>query len=973
MTASRLLLPALVTVMVAAGMPGPQRKLAAAPPLTVTGTFSVLYGDPQPGSTLLHKTRYTLSSGVDSWRLDISAALLAASGGARALNGKTVEVSGEELSPGRIVVASVRLALAQSALASGAEALVSGSKTYATVLCKFNDIATEQQPVTFFTDLMGTTKPGLNHYWREVSYENINLDGSAEYNWQTMANPRSAYLDADGDADLGKLARECADAHPAVDFAAWHGINFVFNGNLDCCAWGGSVDPDEDGAGVKAATWMPPWAWTGRVFGHESGHSIGLPHAADQYGNEYGNRWDVMGSGLQTHVNAYHKDQLGWIPPAEIYSASGALNQQIRLVNLAIPSDDLGESLSDYMMARIPLGGGDDRYYTLEARKKTGYDGSPGGIPFEGVVIHLIDPDESDDFSDGGPSEIVDGTSNGNSADDGAVWVPGELFVDEAHGISIAVISEYDDGWVVSINPKTDVTISKTATPNPAVAGALLTYNITVSNLGPGPATNVVVKDTLPAGTTYDENTLGPGACTAAGQVITCTLPGTLAANTSKTFGITVKVSASITNTGTTGTTTITNLVNVVAAQDDDPTATNNSFSLTTLVVSEADLRINKECKPDGPAPTGSTATCTITVDNLGPSDAANVVVTDTHVSNGSFTIATATASPGGPCAISGGTVTCNLGTEPVGLRTTITVTLTSLEAVDVNDTACVAGSTPEGYSGDNCDSDGVTFFSKADLSLLKSGVPNPVIAGTTITHTIVVANAGPSVATGVVMRDNLPVEVTMISATVALPAVGQCIPGTPGNAALPLTCSLGNLASGASATITVVSRVKANTPDGTILSNGASVSGTSTDPDNSNNSASAQTGVIARADMGIVKSSDAATYKPNTTVTYRVRVTNNGASDAQNVTVVDTLPDIKQAVYSSNTNPGGCIFQAPKSLTCGLGTMAAGATQEFFIKVSVKGAQGSITNRADVGSTTTDPALANNTSSVNVTIKGGK
>ena len=99
----------------------------------------------------------------------------------------------------------------------------------------------------------------------------------------------------------------------------------------------------------------------------------------------------------------------------------------------------------------------------------------------------------------------------------------------------------------------------------------------------------------------------------------------------------------------------------------------------------------------------------------------------------------------------------------------------------------------------------------------------------------------------------------------------------------------------------------------------------------------------------------------------------NLGSSDAQNVTVVDTLPDLKQAVYSSNTNPGGCIFQAPKSLTCSLGTVATLTSKEFFIMLSVKGAQGTITNSVTVSSTTGDPVMSNNTASKDVTIKGGK
>jgi uncharacterized repeat protein (TIGR01451 family) len=314
--------------------------------------------------------------------------------------------------------------------------------------------------------------------------------------------------------------------------------------------------------------------------------------------------------------------------------------------------------------------------------------------------------------------------------------------------------------------------------------------------------------------------------------------------------------------------------------------------------------------------------------------------------------------------------VTCNLGTEPVAGRTSIAVTLTSLAAVDVNDTACVESSTPDYDSNNNCGSDGVNFFSKADLRLTKTGSPAAVIAGENITHTIVVSNLGPSMATGVVVKDNLPAELTMISAT---PSVGQCIPGTPGNPALPLTCSLGNIISGGGATITVVSKVKTNTPSDTVLSNGAVVSGTSADPDNGNNSQTAITPVITRADLAIAKTSDAATYKPNTTITYRVRVTNNGSSDAQNVEVVDTLPEMKQAVYVSNTNPGGCIFQAPKSLTCSLGTMPAATIKEFFIKMSVKGTQDVVTNSATVASTTTDPVAGNNTASVNVTVKGGK
>ena len=969
MRSSRLVFAALVALVVGLGVPSLQQKVAAAP-VSVTGSFGVIYGDPQPGSKLPSRTHYTLSNDAGSWTLSLSDFVLSVGGGARALNGKTVEVTGDEVSPGKIVVESISLAGGAAALAESAlsaEAIVSGSKAYATLLCRFNDIATEQQPVGFFTTLMGTTKPGLNHYWREVSYENINLDGSAEYNWETMASARAAYFDADGNADLGKLATDCRAAHPAVVLGPFYGVNYVFNANLDCCAWGGND-------GSKPATWMPPWAWTGRVFGHESGHSIGLDHSADQYGNVYGNRWDVMGSGLQTHVNAFHKDVEGWIPAGEIYNASGALNQQIRLVNLALPPDDLGESLSDYMMVKIPAGG--DDYYTLEARKKTGYDSSPGGIPFEGVVIHLIDPTEdSSSLTPGATSEIIDGTNNGNSADDGAAWVPGELFVDEARGISVAIISEYDDGWVVAINPNTDVTVSKTATPNPAMAGELLTYNITVSNLGPGPATGVVVKDTLPNFTTYDENTLGPGACTAVAQVVTCTLPGTLAANTSKTFGITVKVSPSIPLTN--GTTTITNTVNVVAAQDDDPTSTNNNFSLTTLVVSKADLVLTKECKPDQPntQPAGTPTFCEIYVDNVGPSDAQSVVITDRIINSMPVTITgiTSTTTSGAPatCPVppinspSGVTITCNDIVLPAGARDTIRITFSADTAGDVDDTASVSSSTPDPDSGNNTATGRVSFRGEADLGLNKT-VASTVVAGTNLTYTLSVTNAGPSPATNVVLTDALPGQVSFVS---AVPSQGSCQAGVvPGDPTKPLKCNLGTIASGApAATLSVVVKVNSDVPAGTVLVNNADVASSVTDPNNANNTKSVSTTVATSADLAIVKTSDSATYKPSTVVTYSINVMNNGPSKSLNVVVTDNLPDLKAAIYQSDT--GGCVLSTPKTLTCNLGDMAVGQSKTFFVYVLIKGNKGLVSNTASVGSATADPVAANNSSTKDVTI----
>jgi uncharacterized repeat protein (TIGR01451 family) len=123
-----------------------------------------------------------------------------------------------------------------------------------------------------------------------------------------------------------------------------------------------------------------------------------------------------------------------------------------------------------------------------------------------------------------------------------------------------------------------------------------------------------------------------------------------------------------------------------------------------------------------------------------------------------------------------------------------------------------------------------------ADLAITKTDSPDPVKGGQNLTYTIVVTNNGPSTATGVTMTDQLPKNAGYASAATTK---GSCT-AKPSRALV--TCALGDMASGTSATITIV--VKSPTK-GTIT-NTASVTATSPpDPNPSNNTATATTGVI--------------------------------------------------------------------------------------------------------------------------------
>jgi uncharacterized repeat protein (TIGR01451 family) len=324
-------------------------------------------------------------------------------------------------------------------------------------------------------------------------------------------------------------------------------------------------------------------------------------------------------------------------------------------------------------------------------------------------------------------------------------------------------------------------------------------------------------------------------------------------------------------------------------------------------------------------------------------------------VSNGSFTILSSDASPSGSCSASAGVVTCDLGTEPAGGRTTIVVTETATEAQDINDCASVTSATPDPDHTNDQACDGVSVIAVADVSLTKSDSPDPLVAGTDITYTLQAHDAGPSTAPNVVIRDPLPDSVSVVSVDGG--PGGTCVPGVPGDPAHPTQCTYGSVASGATKTMTLVVRV--NLGDHRIVTNEASVSSDVLDPDLSNNAASATT-AIRIADLGIVTTSDAASYKPSSQITYSITVTNNGPGNAESVVVTDPLPlDANDRVAVLDPT---CTL-AGTTATCALGTMAPLASRTLTIAIVPKGKTGFITDTATVASPTFDPVASNNAS----------
>jgi uncharacterized repeat protein (TIGR01451 family) len=130
----------------------------------------------------------------------------------------------------------------------------------------------------------------------------------------------------------------------------------------------------------------------------------------------------------------------------------------------------------------------------------------------------------------------------------------------------------------------------------------------------------------------------------------------------------------------------------------------------------------------------------------------------------------------------------------------------------------------------------------QADLSITKTGTPDPVTPGADITYTIVMSNAGPDDALIVTFADPIPTGTTFVSLT-PIPNNWACNTppmGMTGN----ITCTNGTIASGGMATMILVVKVDSGAQPGSTITNTATVSSLTADVNPGNNTATATTGV---------------------------------------------------------------------------------------------------------------------------------
>ncbi len=347
-----------------------------------------------------------------------------------------------------------------------AAAPVNGVTRWVTLMCKFSDIGTEQKTQAFFQSQYGEGVGQLGHYWREVSYNKINLAGSSAHGWFTLPQPRSHYVteeNGEDKADLKKLFADCgAAADATVDFNSVQGVNMMFNGDLDGYAWGGGMCAPLEGRSnfCTRATWNPPWSFSNLApLAHEMGHGYGLPHSDNSDGDSdtYDNPWDVMSDGWYNavsdgtygarpkHINIFQRHRLSWV--------DGARQQVIVLGDLATRDIALDYAhlagSGNVQMLVLSLSPQADPYatvvYTLEARKREGpYEGALAG---DAVIVHKVQ-------ASGTAYSIDADVPPANRANnEGSMFKVGERWVTPEGSHAVTVKAQTATGFVVTVGP----------------------------------------------------------------------------------------------------------------------------------------------------------------------------------------------------------------------------------------------------------------------------------------------------------------------------------------------------------------------------------------------------------------------------------------------------------------------------------------------------------------------------------------
>ncbi|MDJ0663302.1 MAG: SdrD B-like domain-containing protein [Acidimicrobiia bacterium] len=505
--------------------------------------------------------------------------------------------------------------------------------------------------------------------------------------------------------------------------------------------------------------------------------------------------------------------------------------------------------------------------------------------------------------------------------------------------------SEDDEDSAILVPQQIDLSLAKSVSNASPNVGDVVTFTVTVSNVGPDIATGVAVEDAVPDGFS------GIAAISNGGSAVgsTVTWSGlTIAAGGSMdlTFAATVEAPPA----------DFTNVVEVIAADQYDTDSTPNNDDgdqseddedAASLVPQQIDLSLTKTVSDPSPN-VGDVVTFTVTVANAGPDSATGVAVEDVvpsgfsgigAISNGGSAVGSVVTWSGLTIAAGGSmdlTFAATVEAPPADYANVAQVT-----AADQYD----QDSTPGNDDGDQSEDDEDSASAvpqRVDLSLAKAISDASPNVGDTVTFTVTVSNAGPDIATGVAVEDAVPDGFS---------AIGSISNG--GSAAgNTVTWSGLTIASGGSIDLTFQATVEAPPADYTNVAEVTAAdqydpdsTPSNDDGDQSEDDEDSAGAVPRQIDLSLTKAVSDPSPNVGDVVTFTVTVANAGPAAATDVAVEDAVPSGFSAIGSISN--GGS--EAGNTVTWSGLTIGPGGSLDLTFEATVEAPPAGYTNVAEV------------------------
>ncbi|WNS46474.1 isopeptide-forming domain-containing fimbrial protein [Paenibacillus sp. MMS20-IR301] len=501
----------------------------------------------------------------------------------------------------------------------------------------------------------------------------------------------------------------------------------------------------------------------------------------------------------------------------------------------------------------------------------------------------------------------------------------------------------------ITTTPVTQPQISlvKSANDLNATVGDTVIYTIVVSNSG-NVAANVTLTDNIPAGTSFDPNSVivggfpQPGAAPDTGIAVGVVAPGASISVSFTVFIVSLPSPQQLVNQAS-STYTFT-------PPDGRLLSGSAASNTVTIAVSAPNVAVVKSTTSTSVA-LGDTIAYSVSITNNGMDPVNNVVLSDPTPGGASFVTGSVSVN-GVPFPNANPATGVAVGTLASGASAVVSysVTVTSVPADTSIDNQATVTYTSGVFAGSTFSNHVAVPVFQPNIAAAKSASTSNATVGDTVTYTLTVTNTG-NYGANLTVTDNIPAGTTFVANSVL-------VNGLPLPQADPAAgIAAGTVAPGGTVAVSF-SVVITSLPSPQLLVNQGTVAYSFTLPDGRTLGGSVLTNTlnipVTNPNLGVVKSTATTATNVGDTITYSVALTNNGIATVNNVVFTDALPAGTAFVPGSVLVDGVARPVASPSTGVTIGSIAPGATVTVAFRVTVTSlpASGVLNNQSSVSFT---------------------